>query len=154
MKYRKNWIWRFFKGSREWDYSDFKIKEKFCPNSLPNFIDSKRSDYLDYASKDIVWVLVSAIGNKYVSSDRASLEQLDHELRSWNQLQCKNSQSYFRILKRCSITTQRQRMEMAHGQFVKRSGTIGLRLFILHADEAVYSKVMINEWLYDKYSRF
>ena len=45
-------------------------------------------------------------------------------------------------------------MEMAHGQFVKRSGTIGLRLFILHADEAVYSKVMINEWLYDKYSRF
>ena len=65
---------------RERDYRHFKIKQKVCPNSLPNFTDSKRSDYLDYVfSKDIVWVLVSAIGNKYVSSDKDSLEPI----RSW-----------------------------------------------------------------------
>ena len=40
---------------QERDYGYFKIKQKVGPNSLPNFIDSKRSDYLDYAfSKDIV----------------------------------------------------------------------------------------------------
>ena len=39
---------------QERDYGYFKIKQKVGPNSLPNFIDSKRSDYLDYAfSKDI-----------------------------------------------------------------------------------------------------
>ena len=64
-----------FLNDRERDYGHFKIKQKVCSNSLPNFIDSKRSDYLDYAfSKDIVWVLVSAIGNKYVSSDKYFLE--------------------------------------------------------------------------------
>ena len=69
-------MWSFLKD-RERDYGHFKIKQKVCPNSLPNFIDSKRSDYLDYAfSKDIVWVLVSAIGNKYVSSDKDSLEPI------------------------------------------------------------------------------
>ena len=65
----------------ERDYDHFKIKQKVFPNSLPNFIDSKRSDYLDYAfSKDIVWVLISAIGNKYLSSDKDSLEPIG----SWN----------------------------------------------------------------------
>lgn len=44
-----------FLKDQESENSHFKIKEKVCPNSLPNFIDSKRSDYLDYAfSKDIV----------------------------------------------------------------------------------------------------
>ena len=63
-----------FSEDREGDYGQFKIKQKVCPNSLPNFIDSNSSDYLDYAfSKDILWVLVNAIGNKYVSSDKDSL---------------------------------------------------------------------------------
>ena len=74
-------MWSFFKGSRERererDYGHFKIKQEVRPNSLPNFIDSKRSDHLDYAfSKDIRWVLVSAIGKKYVSLDKDSLEPI------------------------------------------------------------------------------
>ena len=49
-------MWSFFKGSRERDYGHFKIKQKICPKSLPNFIDRKRSGYLHYAfSKDIMW---------------------------------------------------------------------------------------------------
>ena len=57
-------MWSFLKDQKR-DYGHFKIKQKVCPISLPNFIDSKRSDYLYYAfSKDIAWVLVSAIGNK------------------------------------------------------------------------------------------
>ena len=61
---------------QERDYGHFKIKQKVCPISLPNFIDNKCSDYLDYRfSKEFLWVLVSAIGNKYVSSEEDSLEQ-------------------------------------------------------------------------------
>ena len=60
-KCRKKMNVEFFKGSRERDYGHFKIKQKLSSNLLPNFIDSKGSDYLDYAfSKDIAW----AIGNK------------------------------------------------------------------------------------------
>ena len=32
----------------------------------------------------------------------------------------------------------------------KEVGQLDLDCLFLHADEAVYSKVMINEWLYDK----
>ena len=61
---------------QERDYGHFKIKQKVCPISLPNFIDNKCSDYFDYRfSKEFLWVLVSAIGNKYVSSEEDSLEQ-------------------------------------------------------------------------------
>ena len=71
-KCRKKWTWSFLKD-RERDYGHFKIKQKLSSNLLPNFIDSKGSDYLDYVfSKDIAW----AIGNKYISSDKDSLEPI------------------------------------------------------------------------------
>ena len=48
-----------FLKDQESGYGHFKIKQKVFPNLLPNFIDSKPSDYLDYVfSKDILLVLV------------------------------------------------------------------------------------------------
>lgn len=62
---------------RERDYGHFKLKQKFFFNLLSNFVDSKRTDYLDYAfPNDIKWVVVSVIGNKYVSSDKDVLEPI------------------------------------------------------------------------------
>ena len=44
---------------------------------MPNFDDSKCSDYLGYEfSKDIVWVLVSARDCKYVTVDKDVLESI------------------------------------------------------------------------------
>ena len=70
-------MWSSFKGSRKRLRSFWK-KQKVCASLLLNFVDSKCSDYLEYAfSKEIVWVLESAIGNKYVSSDKDTLEPID-----------------------------------------------------------------------------
>ena len=50
-------------------YGHFKMKQKVFINLLPTFVDSKHSEYLDYA-KDIVWVLVSTIDSKWGSLDK------------------------------------------------------------------------------------
>ena len=39
-------MWSFLKD-QERDYGHFKIKQKVCTNSLPNFIDNEHSDCLE-----------------------------------------------------------------------------------------------------------
>ena len=124
----------------------FKIKQKVFPNSLTNFTDSKCSDYLDYAfSKDIIWVFVSAIDNKCVKlGQRFSRANWIMDYVREVSFRCKNAQSY--ILEYLEVVPLPPRDNVCKwymDNLSKKVGQLDLDYLFLHAEEVVYSKLMM-----------
>ena len=92
-----------------------------------------------------MWVLISAIGNKYLSSDKDSLEPIG----SWNTFM----KSFSSVKTHKFILEYLEVVPLPLGDNVckwymdnlsKEVGKLDLDCLFLHADEAVYSKLNDN----------
>ena len=102
-----------------------------------------------------MWVLVSAIGNKYVSSDKDSLEPIG----SWTTFmksisRVKTHKAILKYLEVVPLPPEDNVYKWHMDNLSKEVGQLDLDCLFLHAEEVVYFKLMmikwLNEGLYDK----
>ena len=95
-----------------------------------------------------MWVLVSVTGNKYVSSDKDSLEPIG----SWTAFmksvsRVKIRKAILEYLELVPLPPRDNVWKWYMDNLTKEAGLLNLECLFLYADEAVYSKLMMIKWL-------
>ena len=129
-------------------YGTYKIKQKVSPPTT-TFEDDKKNDTLKWCMKrDLAWILTSAIGDELSSSDM--LEPLGSWTNFMKQVTETNTEKCFlEYLPVVPLPPGDNVCKWYLDLLVKMIDDLEADCIFLHADEAVYSKVMMIKWLHD-----
>ena len=127
-------------------YGNYKIKNKALPPPLP-YKNDEQDDLLHWCLKrDIAWALTSAIGHKYSSMDDLT------SIGSWTK--CQTKKALLEYLPVVPLPPTDNICKWYLDTIQEMIKELDSECIFLHADEAVYSKVMMIKWIeegkYDK----
>ena len=139
--------------STERDYGSYKIQQKKEPPSVTDYEDCKDHDLLDWCMKrDIVWVVVSALGDQVVGQDKDSNIS---PVGSWTTFMksVTTSETIKSLLNYMEVvplpptdTVCKWYMDL----LTDMADDFGLQCIFAHSDEAIYCKIVLLQWIHEE----
>lgn len=138
------------------DYGTYSI-EKVDPPPVSDYEDSKERDFLDWCLKrDIAFVIVGALGDQVIGQDK---EGNIPPLGSWTTFMkavtsSRTSKSLLEYMEVVPLPPNDTICKWYLDLLMDMAEDFGLQCIFAHSDEAIYSKMVLLQWLnegkYDK----
>lgn len=143
--------------STERDYGSYKVKKKKEPPATPAYEDCRNRDLLDWCMRrDIVWVIVSALGDQVLGNDN---ESSIPPVGSWTTFMkavtpSETRKSLLNYMEVVPLPPSDTICKWYMDLLTDMADDFGVQCIFAHSDEAIYCKMVLIQWLHQgKYDK-